>query len=123
MRRSILSVLITIALALPITSSHAQSEPVDRAASGAEELPATHLIYVSDYFSFVGQDSQGHVAFAFDNNRGRDGEAYQAEHFLALHDERQGWIALDGNGFFDNTKHDLKTIPDSPSFLFQGPPG
>lgn len=122
MSRSILGALLTITLVLPISSSHAQPETVVRAVSGMDELPATNLMYVSDYFSFVGQDSQGHVAFAFDNNRGRDGDAYQAEHFLVLHDERQGWITLDANGFFDNTKHELKTIPDSPYFLFQGTP-
>ena len=47
-------------------------------------LPETNLIYVSDYFSFVGQDDQGHVALALDNNRGRDGESWQAEHFVVV---------------------------------------
>lgn len=80
------------------------------------------LIYVSDYFSFVGADNQGHVAFALDNNRGRDGEKYQAEHFLVLYDERQGWITLSGNGLYENTKHELKGIPGSPFFSFEGSP-
>ena len=31
-------------------------------------VSASDLVYVSDYFSFVGADSQGHVAFAIDNN-------------------------------------------------------
>ena len=32
-----------------------------------------------------------------DNNRGRDGHAYQAEHFYAvLHDERHGWVHVSG---------------------------
>ena len=35
------------------------------------DFPASSLIYVSDYFLFVGEDDQGHVAFALDNNRGR----------------------------------------------------
>jgi hypothetical protein len=35
-------------------------------------------------------DVNGHVAFALDNNRGRDGEAWQAEHFVVLHDEGEG---------------------------------
>lgn len=86
------------------------------------ELPNSTLIYVSDYFSFVGQDSEGHVAFALDNNRGRDGEAYQAEHFVVLHDERQGWMNLAGNGPYENGSKELKVIPDSPSFRFEGTP-
>src|SRR3989454_1248443 len=54
----------------------------------AQEPSTSTLIYVSDYFSFVGADQEGRVAFALDNNRGRDGEAFQAEHFVVLHDER-----------------------------------
>ena len=95
------------------------SEPSDAVL---EDIPASTLIYLSDYFSFVGEDDKGHVAFALDNNRGRDGVAYQAEHFLVLHDERQGWVKLAGNGLFQNAKGDLRTIPDSPFFRFQGTP-
>ena len=87
-----------------------------------ENIPASTLIYVSDYFSFVGQDSQGYVAFALDNNRGRDGDTYQAEHFLVLHGEGSGWGDLKGNGRYDNRGKELKTIPDSPFFQFQGTP-
>ena len=39
------------------------------------------LHYVSDYFSFIGQEDRGHVAFALDTNRGRDGKEWQAEHY------------------------------------------
>ncbi len=85
-------------------------------------LPETNLIYVSDYFSFVGQDDQGHVALALDNNRGRDGESWQAEHFVVLHDEQQGWVSLQGNGSYDNAGKELVTIPDSSAFHFQGTP-
>src|SRR5690348_9200299 len=94
----------------------------DSSEAVLKDIPASTLIYVSDYFSFVGEDHKGHVAFALDNNRGRDGDAYQAEHFLVLHDERQGWVKLAGNGLFQNTKGDLRTIPDSPFFRFQGTP-
>ena len=88
----------------------------------ANPLPATDLLYVSDYFSFVGQDDQGHVALALDNNRGRDGESWQAEHFVVLHDEQQGWVPLQGNGAYDNAGQELATIPASPAFHFQGTP-
>ena len=86
------------------------------------DIPPSSLIYASDYFSFVGQDSQGKVAFALDNNRGRDGDDYQAQHFLVLHDEKTGWARLDGNSRYDNVGKDLKTIPSSPYFQFQGMP-
>lgn len=76
--------------------------------------------YVSDYFSFVGRDAQGRVAFALDTNRGRDGEQWQAEHFVVMHDERKGWVKLEGNGIYDNVDHELFTIPDSPAFHFEG---
>ncbi len=86
-------------------------------------ISASDLVTVSDYFSFVGADSQGHVAFAIDNNRGRDGRAYQAEHFYAvLHDEHHGWMNVSGIGRYENTNHELLTIPDSSFFQFVGQP-
>src|SRR3989454_11830426 len=92
-------------------------------ADGTAQEPTTStLIYVSDYFSFVGADQEGRVAFALDNNRGRDGEAFQAEHFVVLHDERKGWIDVLGSGPYDNLKKELDRIPDSPSFQFVGAP-
>lgn len=87
----------------------------------ASLVAASDLVYVSDYFSFVGADEQGRVAFAIDNNRGRDGDSYQAEHlYIVLHDERRGWIDLAGVGRYENRKHELLPIPDSPSFQFVG---
>lgn len=113
---------LTFALAglvavVPMTT---QAIPDNSSAVEARVVEESSLIYVSDYFSFVGRDSQGHVAFALDNNRGRDGETYQAEHFLVLHDERQGWVKLDGNGAYENSRRELVRIPDSPSFQFEG---
>jgi hypothetical protein len=99
-----------------------KAEATSQSDTCVEELPTSTLIYVSDYFSFVGQDNQGHVAFALDTNRGRDGDVFQAEHFLVLHDERQGWITLVGSGAFHNIKQELRSIPDSPFFQFQGRP-
>lgn len=85
------------------------------AASGEERLA-----YYSDYFSFVGEDPRGKVAFALDTNRGQDGAAFQAEHFLVLHDERRGWIDVRGNGSYLNPNGVLEAIPDSPDFAFAG---
>lgn len=81
-------------------------------------IPNAPLMYASDYFSFVGADSQGRVAFALDNNRGRDGDTYQAEHFVVLHDEHKGWIEVKGNGSYQNSKKELALIPDSRFFQF-----
>ena len=89
-------------------------------AASAATINGSTLVYVSDYFSFVGSDSQGRVAFALDNNRGRDGDKYQAEHFLVLHDERLGWVPLTGNGAYDNAYKALIDIPESQHFRFQG---
>lgn len=86
------------------------------------DLPDSTLIYVSDYISFIGEDDQGHVAFALDTNRGRDGEHYQAEHFVVLHAEQQGWVNMEGNGQYDNHKKELLSVPDSKAFQFSGTP-
>ena len=86
------------------------------------ELPDSTLLYVSDYISFIGEDDQGHVAFALDTNRGQDGESYQAEHFVVLHDAKQGWLNMEGNGQYDNPKKELLSVPDSKAFQFSGTP-
>lgn len=114
---------IVLAGLLPQIPVAVQAASDNRPAENAAAVPAVveaTLIYVSDYFSFVGQDSQGHVALALDNNRGRDGETYQAEHFVVLHDEREGWVKLDGDGAYENVRHELAEIPDSASFQFEG---
>ena len=78
------------------------------------------LSYYSDYFSFVGRDAVGFVAFALDNNRGVDGPDYQAEHFGVLYDQKSGWIQLVGMGDYSNIHGTLDLIPDSPHFSFSG---
>lgn len=76
--------------------------------------------YHSDYFSFVGTDEKGIVAFAMDNNRGRAADRYQAEHFVKLYDQLQGWVSIRGNGDYVNAEKQLKRIPDSADFSFTG---
>ncbi len=83
-------------------------------------LPDSSLLYVSDYFSFVGRDEQGYVMFALDNNRGQDEDTWQAEHLAVLHDERKGWVPLQGSGSYENTRKELERIPDSSFFQFHG---
>ncbi len=89
-------------------------------SSSEPALPPTSLLYVSDYVSFVGEDAQGHVSLALDNNRGRDREFWQAEHFVVLHDEHKGWIPLQGNGAYENINKELETIPSSDFFQITG---
>jgi hypothetical protein len=86
-------------------------------------LPASasaieRLAYYSDYFSFIGGDANGFVAFALDNNRGIDGSDYQAEHFGVLYDENSGWVKLVGTGDYENVHGELERIPNSPHFTF-----
>ena len=83
-------------------------------------IASTELSYYSDYFSFVGRDEEGLVAFALDTNRGRDGDDYQAEHFVVLHAEHEGWVELKGNGAYPNETKTLVDIPDSAVFQFGG---
>ena len=81
---------------------------------------AEKLSYYSDYFSFIGRDAIGFVAFALDNNRGVDGPDFQAEHFGVLYDQKAGWVRLAGTGDYDNIHGVLERIPDSPHFSFEG---
>ena len=111
-----------LGFALATATSSVQAAYPSSTDQTLDAIPTSSLIYVSDYVSFIGQDSQGKVAFALDNSRGQDGEAYQAQHFLVLHDEKAGWVRLDGNSRYDNAGKELKTIPGSPYFQFRGAP-
>ena len=82
----------------------------------------TDIAYVSDYISFTGQDEHGYVTFALDTNRGRDGADYQAEHFVVLHDQKTGWIRMQGGGSYENKGTVLTRLPDSQNFRFTGDP-
>ena len=80
-------------------------------------------VMTSDYFSFIGADSQGHIAFAIDNNRYRNRDSYRAEHtYVVLHDQQQGWQPVSGRGHYENSNRDLIRIPDSTFFQFAGQP-
>lgn len=85
-------------------------------------LAAGPLQYWSDYISFVGDDAQGQVYFALDTNRGRDGEDYQADHFVEAYAEGEGFLKLHGLGRYDNDGRKLEEIPSSYYFRFAGTP-
>jgi hypothetical protein len=89
-------------------------------AEAKRSLPEPVQRYYSDYFSFVGRDDKGHVYLAHDNNRGQTGEAFQANHFVAMYDSATGWIELAGNVVYPNPDKILDGLPASQHFAFEG---
>ncbi len=98
----------------------ALAQDTREASSNAQEFPNSSLLNITDHIAFIGEDSQGHVILALSTSRGREGKTYQAEHFVQMHDERQGWINVKGNGQYDNVTGELLSMPDSQDFQFQG---
>jgi hypothetical protein len=89
-------------------------------ASSAVADKRTPQLYYSDYYSFVGKDADGFVYLAHDNNRGRTGDDYFADHWIAMYDEATGWIDVTGSAHYPNPGKVLATIPDSQFFQFKG---
>lgn len=96
------------------------SSPADAPLDVPMALAGSEPIFVSDYFSFVGADEKGRVAFAIDNDRSRRGLKFPADAHVVLHDEQEGWIKVSGGGDYENKKKELLPIPDSPDFQFLG---
>ena len=120
-RQPILKLLNLGILLLYSATSYAQAISPDKKPT--DQISDPPLIYISDFFSFLGSDGTGRVALALDANRGRDGHSWQAEHLiLLLHDELQGWANLKGEGVYENHHRELKNIPDSPMFQFRDHP-
>ena len=117
-----LHIALSLGLSLFLCGSPAfGAQETSSISKTSEHDQESSLLYVSDFFAFVGNDASGHVSFAFDNNRGRDGETWQGEHLLMLlHDEHDGWQQLEGAGAYDNTKKKLLTIPNSPYIECRG---
>lgn len=80
------------------------------------------LLYYSDYFSFVGSDERGYVMLAHDNNRGQDGDSFQADHWIVMYDQHDGWIDVVGSEHYENSSKLLERIPPSKHFVFEGTP-
>jgi hypothetical protein len=83
---------------------------------------ASPKVYYSDYFSFVGRDDNGFVYLAHDNNRGRTGDQYFADHWIAMFDAATGWIDVQGSAHYPNPEKALDWIPPSDHFRFTGKP-
>ena len=105
---------------LPFDHSPALAQDAQEVSSKTQEFPDSTLLNLTDHLAFIGEDSQGHVVLALSTSRGRDGNTYQAEHFVQMHDEQQGWIKVKGNGQYDNVTQALRSIPDSQDFQYQG---
>lgn len=108
---------------LGVHAAHAEDRtPGEIAAAAAALVASAHVAYVSDYLSFAGRDERGVVLFALDTNRGRAGDAYQAEHFVALYDATAGWVDVPGYAEFPNAEGRLLEWPASPYFEARGRP-
>jgi len=114
----ILAVLIAGGTALASAAEIPSAEEIRAAA--AELVKDGDVVYVSDYFSFASVDGGRPIAFALDTNRGRAGEAYQAEHFVTLYDGAQGWVDIPGYADYPNDREALLDLPSSPYFTFAG---
>ncbi len=114
-RRSAIRTLAgaTASVGLPLLSASAEST---KSAQGRDEQ------YASDYISFVGNDDAGEVFFAIDNNRGRTGNKYFADHWGTMYDAKQGWVRIEGFRHYENTERTLTEIPPSEFFQFAGAP-
>ena len=117
-----MAVLFFIAIfwVLPWDPVPALAQDSQEVSSKAGEFPNSRLLNITDHIAFIGEDHQGHVVLALSTSRGRDGKTYQAEHFVQMHDEQQGWIKVKGNGQYDNVTEKLMSIPDSQDFQYQG---
>lgn len=110
MQRLLAPLFAVLLVVPPLPSEPAATGPV------ATEV----LEYVSDFLCFTGGDDQGRVAFAFDANRGRKGERFQAEHFGALWVEGRGWVELKGTGEFEDPDQRFRELPSSPAWQVEG---
>lgn len=87
-------------------------------APGALEVSEESLSYVSDFVVFAGADEAGKVLFAFDANRGAEGDSAQAEHFQRLWIEGEGWSTLPGEG--DVAVEEMWSLPCSDFWKLTG---
>ena len=91
---------------------------------GETHLPPTAgeeaLEYISDFFCFVGADEVGKVAFAFDVNRGREGDDYQAQTIANLWVDGEGWRDFGGMSEFDDPEDRFYELPSSERWSLEG---
>lgn len=112
-RRRLLQGVPALMLTAPVLAAPVMAET-------SRPAPEPLVSYYSDYHSFVGRDDKGYVYLALDTNRGRDHDAYQANHFVAMFDEATDWVDLEGNVVYPNPERMLAGLPASEFFAFEG---
>ena len=117
---SMMVLTLELLSACDILSGKSEEKPPAVPLDVAAALAGSKPVFVSDYFSFIGSDDRGHVAFAIDNDRSRRRNKFSADAHVFLHDEHEGWITISGSGGYQNRRGDLLRIPDSPDFQFEG---
>ena len=96
------TLVLGLVIAFALASSPADEKGTSLGRSGTSPtivdsraaLAGPEPLFVSDYFSFVGADEKGHVAFAIDNDRSRRGLKFAADAHVCFHDEHEGWIKV-----------------------------
>jgi len=89
------------------------------ASQASQDPPKT----ISDYLSFTGHSNGDQVVFAIDFIRSEDPKDDVADVEVTLHDEAQGWVELDGTGFYERKQGSGATaLQGSPHFLIERDP-
>lgn len=102
----------------PANPLAAAPETMGPAANPGSSKEETELEYLSDFLCFVGGDGEGRVLLAVDLNRGRKGQRFDGEQFVALHVEGQGWLEVGGRS--DLKVENLEQLPDSARWEVSG---
>ena len=92
---------------------------VDELTNVEDRLEKNDAVSFSDYYSFIGEDEYGRIAFALDNNRRRTDGKYQADHSTFYYDTESGFEAIPGYGTYSPKDEMLRSIPDSEFFTFK----
>lgn len=128
--RSFAALALTLPLIPSVDAAPMQRPPPDRPLpedalpQGALERDTSQRYeYLSDFFVFVGREVSMDPAqmgpgkglvLAFDANRGRDREKFEAEHFGVLWVEGRGWIDLDATTSLPGTSEHFSAALGAP---------
>ncbi|MEO0650667.1 MAG: hypothetical protein AAFZ65_08315 [Planctomycetota bacterium] len=116
-----LPLILTLA-ACTLTPASIAASPEATGALAPEAVVESEkaLEYISDFFCFVGSDEQGKVAFAFDVNRGRKDDDYQAQTIANLWVDGEGWEDFGGMVDFDDPEDRFYELPSSSRWSLEG---
>ena len=88
-----------------------------------DQLEKNDAVSFSSYYSFIGEDEYGRIAFALDNNRRLTDGKYQADHSTFYYDTKTGFEEIPGYGTYTPKEQLLRSIPDSEYFTFKSENG